>query len=56
MGKYVLDGTQTILEYVHKGSCRQLFQAFVKVKSRQTKAFGEAVKLESWTPPCKIDL
>lgn len=34
LGKYILDGTQFILENVHSGSCRPLCQAFVKVKSK----------------------
>lgn len=54
LSKYILDASQPILEHVHSGSCMQsVFQAFVKMKSRWTKAFDEAVKLESWKAPCR---
>lgn len=49
LSKYNLGHSQSILEHVHSGGCTQsVFQAFVKMKSRWTKASDEAVKLENW--------
>lgn len=57
LSKYMLAESQSLLEHVRSGSCMQsVFQAFVKMKSRWTKASDEAVKLESWKPPCRVGL
>ncbi|KAL6073044.1 hypothetical protein STEG23_015405 [Scotinomys teguina] len=47
----MLDDSQSLLEHVHMQS---VLQAFVKMKSRWTKASDEAVKLESWKLACSI--